>query len=202
MLKICGMKFPENIREIEQVRPDWMGFIFYPRSPRFIADLSPLDMPESVNTVGVFVNESIAFVREKVQQYNLSAVQLHGHESPEYCADLSGLDIPVWKAFGVDDEFDFQVCLAYSPYCKYFLFDTKSQQFGGSGKVFSWEKLSDYHGDTPFFLSGGISPANMSFLPSFSHPRLAGIDVNSGFEDYPGFKNFSKLNLLKSEIFS
>ncbi|QLH30358.1 MAG: phosphoribosylanthranilate isomerase [Candidatus Parvibacillus calidus] len=145
------MKFPENIREVAQVRPDWMGFIFYPRSPRFIADLSPVDMPESVNTVGVFVNESIAFVREKVQQYNLAAVQLHGHESPDYCAELSGLDIPVWKAFGVDDEFDFQVCLAYSPYCKYFLFDTKSQQFGGSGKVFSWEKLRDYHGDIPFF---------------------------------------------------
>lgn len=198
------MRDPENISGVVAALPDYMGFIFYPKSKRFVGfEPSPemyAKIPDSVKKVGVFVNESQEKVLEISKKWNLDVVQLHGDESPEYCRQIQNSGITVFKAFSVDELFDFATLNAYSGVCDYFLFDTKGQLPGGTGQKFNWQLLKDYNVNVPFFLSGGICPDDLETVFNFSHPQLFGIDINSGFEVSPGLKDVAKVKHFISAV--
>jgi phosphoribosylanthranilate isomerase len=196
-IKVCGMRDPENISGVVAALPDYLGFIFYPKSKRFVG-FEPLPevlsaIPVEVKKVGVFVDEIPEKVLEVVQIWKLNVVQLHGHETPEYCRQIKNLGITVFKAFSVDEHFDFNSLSAYSRVCDCFLFDTNGQLPGGTGRKFNWQLLENYKGDIPFFLSGGIGPDDLEALRHFGHPRWRGIDINSGFEISPALKDVEKV---------
>ena len=157
-------------------------------------------VPESVIKVGVFVDETPEKVLETAQNWNLNVVQLHGHETPEYCSQIKNSGITVFKAFSVDEHFDFNLLYTYSGVCDYFLFDTKGQLPGGTGQKFNWQLLENYIGDVPFFLSGGIGFDDQEAIHNFEHPRWHGIDINSGFEIEPALKNIEKVKNFIFEI--
>jgi phosphoribosylanthranilate isomerase len=195
-LKVCGMTQAANIAEVAALRPSYLGFICYPKSPRFISEVSAeliKYVPSVIKTTGVFVNEELDVVRQKVIRYNLKAVQLHGHESPDYCRTLQATGAEIIKAFGIDESFDFSRLTAYQEAVDYFLFDTQTPAHGGSGKVFDWHLLSNYKLEKPYFLSGGIGLEQAALLKEINDPRLYAIDVNSKFEIEPGLKDVSKL---------
>jgi phosphoribosylanthranilate isomerase len=203
-IKVCGMRTPENISGVAFAFPDYLGFIFYPKSKRFVG-FEPLSdvlsiIPDSVKKVGVFVDEAPEKVFEIYRNWNLNVIQLHGNETPEYCQQIQDSGITVFKAFSVDDQFDFEILNAYSGVCDYFLFDTKSQLPGGTGQKFNWQLLENYKVDVPFFLSGGISPDDLDAVLNFRHPQLFGIDINSGFEISPGLKDVEKVKNFISGI--
>lgn len=199
-LKICGMKYPANIEEVLLLKPDYLGFIFYEQSKRYIADLSPefLSALSSVKKVGVFVNDSTERIRAAKNNYNLQAIQLHGNENPAFVKTLKDLNVPIIKAFGISQDFDWQQLDAYEALVDFFLFDTKSQGYGGTGQLFDWSLIEQYKLEKPFFLSGGLGPENIASALSLNDPRLYALDVNSKFEESPGLKD---LTLLRS-IFS
>lgn len=200
-LKVCGMRIPSNIAEVVQLQPDYLGFIFYKQSKRYIDGL-PVEvvrgLPEKIKKTGVFVDEGLDEVIEAIRIYNLDAVQLHGTECPAYCRKLMAQGVEVIKAFGVDEEFDFQVLSNYEEAVDYFLFDTKTLGHGGSGKTFSWSLLKKYTLATPYFLSGGIGLEELSeVVTSLNDGRLYGVDVNSRFETEPGLKDIEKLKAIR-----
>lgn len=186
-LKVCGMKYIENIQQIAELKPDYLGFIFYERSKRNFEGIIP-DIPKSIKKTGVFVNEHLEILVSLAQEYQLDAVQLHGDESPEYIRDLqyhfersreinrtelmalskkqqkrfqrekAGQKIEIIKVFGIKEEFDFSILEDYVELVDYFLFDTKGKERGGNGVKFNWEILKGYPYQKPFFLSGGITP--------------------------------------------
>ncbi len=188
IIKVCGMRESENIRAVERVGADWMGFIFYPSSPRFVS-CKPSYLPGHAKRVGVFVNEKTENILRYVCEYGLEMVQLHGCEKPEQCVQLKQCGMLVIKAFAIEDKESLQQVSPYKGACDYCLFDTPCLGYGGSGKRFSWSALNAYEEDIPFFLSGGISPGSADDILSLKHPQLAGIDLNSGFELSPGVKN-------------
>jgi len=201
-LKICGMKTPENIADVVALAPDYMGFIFFPESKRFVANLDPeiiKSIPETIKTTGVFVDEDLDVVKKKISIYRLKSVQLHGNESPAYCAALQGIS-EVIKAFGIDATFDFDKLDDYYDVTDYFLFDTKTPLHGGSGHVFNWRLLEKYQLVKPFFLSGGVGLENVSDLSRVNDERLYAVDVNSRFELSPGLKDISKLTDFKNKM--
>nr|WP_294860840.1 phosphoribosylanthranilate isomerase [uncultured Fluviicola sp.] len=184
-IKICGCsieQFYPGLFDLDGV--DYYGFIFYPDSPRFVTRTPVI----SGKKVGVFVNAPLEFILQKVKEEGLDVVQFHGTESP---ADIRKVKLNVlkWKAFGIQNPGDFKQCKAYEGIVDAFLFDTKSPRFGGTGKAFNWELLDEYHGETPFLLSGGISPKHAERLRKLNHPKLIGIDLNSRFEIAPKQKN-------------
>ncbi len=194
-IKVCGMKFPDNTAAVAALQPDYVGFIFYPHSPRFVGyvpneELTELRLP--AKKVGVFVDKDFSTIKSIIQKYHLDVVQLHGSESAETCAALRQT-VEVIKAFGVDENFDFQLLKAYENMVDYFLFDTKTLVYGGSGKSFDWHVLENYTLNVPFFISGGLSNENISSVLQFEHPAFYGLDLNSRFEDEPGLKNIKKL---------
>ena len=202
------MKNPENIQALAQLPIDYMGLIFYPKSPRYIRDLesSLLDiLPNTISRVGVFVNENITSLLRLIEKYELSVVQLHGNESLEYCSNIKDKypKLIIIKAFNVSESSDFIKMDQYADVCDYFLFDTKTSQHGGSGLKFDWNILDEYMGNTPFFLSGGISAEDVDAIRKISHPKLYALDLNSKFELEPGLKNITLLeqfiNQLKNE---
>jgi phosphoribosylanthranilate isomerase len=203
-IKVCGMRDPENISGVVAALPDYLGFIFYPKSKRFVGfgpSLEVLDIiPDTTKKVGVFVDETPEKVLKIVQNWKLNVVQLHGHETPEYCQQIQGSGIPVFKAFSVDESFDFDTLDAYSGVCNYFLFDTKGQLLGGTGQKFNWQLLENYKGGVPFFLSGGIGPDDLEAVLSFSHLQLFGIDINSGFEISPALKKVENVKYFISGV--
>jgi len=203
-IKVCGMRNPENISGVVAALPDYMGFIFYPKSKRFVGFEPSTEIlavvPDSVKKVGVFVDEVPEKVIETVREWKLDVAQLHGNESPEYCKQIKNSGIAVFKAFSVDESFDFTMLKAYSGVCDYFLFDTKGQLPGGTGQKFNWQLLENYQVDVPFFLSGGIGPEDMDIIRQFIHPQLFGIDINSGFEISPALKDVKKVKNFISGI--
>ena len=196
-IKVCGMRQPSNIGELVKLSPDFIGFIFYSKSKRFIGEVIPLDIllliPDSIQKVGVFVDEPVDSLIEKFHQSNLNLVQLHGTESPDYCKRVKELNIPVIKVFSITPDFDFLTVNPFNEVCDYFLFDTATELRGGSGLKFHWDMLSQYTGTKPFFLSGGIQFSDVEAIKNLKHNSLYGIDVNSGFEIEPGFKDILKL---------
>ena len=198
IIKVCGMRDEENIRQLELLDIDWMGFIFYSGSSRYVGQKVNY-LPEKVKKIGVFVDQNPQIIRERVIQNHLDVIQLHRSEPPSYCLNLLEEGFKVIKSFGIDaDGFIPNAQLnAYEGKCNYFLFDTKTKLHGGSGKRFNWEKLANYDGDTPFILSGGISPEDAEEIKSFKHPKFAGIDINSRFEIEPAYKD---IEMIKSFI--
>ena len=198
------MRDPENISGVVAALPDYMGFIFYPKSKRFVGFKFSSELlsavPDLIKKVGVFVDETPEKVLEIVQNWDLAVVQLHGYETPEYCKQIQDSGITVFKAFSVDESFDFSSLNAYSGVCDYFLFDTKGQLPGGTGQKFNWQLLENYNGDVPFFLSGGIGPDDLEAVLNFRHPQLFGIDINSGFEISPALKDIEKVKIFISGI--
>ncbi|MDR0833487.1 MAG: phosphoribosylanthranilate isomerase [Candidatus Symbiothrix sp.] len=205
-IKVCGMRDADNILAVSQLPIDFMGFIFYKQSPRYDKNLNVeavKAIPVTIQKVGIFVNATQAEILDAVETFDLQMVQLHGNESPEFCNTLVGAycirpinnvcPTKIIKAFQIASTDDFKRCAEYESVCDYFLFDTKTPQFGGSGKKFDWSILSAYNGKTPFFLSGGIAPEDAEAIKQLNLPQLFAIDLNSRFEVEPGVKDIEKL---------
>ena len=199
LIKVCGMRDPDNISRLSALDIHWMGFIFYGASKRF-TEYVPETLPGHIKKVGVFVDADGSEVWNTVKRYGLDMVQLHGSESPALCWELRQAGIPVIKAFAIETEADLQSTVAYEGCCNYYLFDTKCAGYGGSGKRFDWSVLSAYKGETPFLLSGGINPDSLGDLTEFAHPYWVGVDLNSGFETTPGMKEVDKLKEFVKSI--
>lgn len=194
-IKVCGLKDPENIEAVAALSPDYMGFIFYGKSPRFIDGL-PVEalnsIPASIIKTAVFVNESAETINLLIDKYSFDAIQLHGNESPEFSNSFRN-KVKVFKAFGLSDDFDFNQLNTYIDKVDFFLFDTKTDIHGGSGNTFNWAILDRYKLNIPFFLSGGISPDNLEEVKNICHPQFYGVDLNSKFETAPGIKSIEQL---------
>ncbi|MBP2830768.1 phosphoribosylanthranilate isomerase [Aquimarina sp. U1-2] len=211
-IKVCGMKYHENIEVIGlSLKPDYLGFIFYENSPRNFTGSIPA-LASSIKKVGVFVDASIHCIMDKVSQYGLKAIQLHGEESAAFCRDLksklindktiateNGSVIEIWKVFSIKNEFDFDRLKPFEGIVDYFLFDTKGKEKGGNGYTFDWSVLEDYPSTTPFILSGGIGVEEVEKVKKIRGTKLPihAIDVNSKFEIKPGLKNGKLLEKFK-----
>lgn len=199
------MRDPENIQIlIQEVNPDWMGLIFYSKSSRYVSeDSSDSIQKAEVPKVGVFVNESIEFVLNKVDEFNLSAIQLHGEESPEYVRELKlKTGKKLWKVISVGETIDWETLRDYVGLIEYFLFDTATAQYGGSGKRFNWQVLEKYPFEKGFILSGGLDEESAPEILALAGkmPQLVGVDLNSKFEDAPALKNIEKLKSFSNKI--
>ena len=199
IIKVCGMTEAENIRNVEQLGINMIGFIFYPKSPRCLYEM-PKYLPVHAKRVGVFVNETKENVLMYADRFSLDYIQLHGNESPQYCRALRSNGLHLIKAFSISLPKDLMVVTTYQGLCDYYLFDTKSPQFGGSGNQFDWNLLNFYNGITPFLLSGGINPYSAKALKEFRHRRFAGIDINSRFETVPGVKDVERIRFFLEEM--
>ncbi len=202
-IKVCGMKYPENIQELNKLPIDYMGMIFYQKSPRYIDNQLCQNVgnihSRNIKRVGVFVNSTVDYIVEMIDRYKLDLIQLHGDESPDFCIELNKTT-PIIKAFSISEASDFEQTKAYEGLRGYFLFDTKTSQYGGSGKKFDWSILNAYDGDTPFFLSGGISAEDVEQIKAIKHPRLYGVDLNSKFETGPGLKDIQLLDQFIKQL--
>lgn len=196
-VKVCGMREPDNIREVESLGIDMMGFVFWPHSGRYVSR-RPEYLPEKCKRVGVFVDEDLEQVRHIADDFALDYIQLHGHETPEYCAQLKNFHII--KAFNIATSVDLRQAEAYAGHADLFLFDTKGLAAGGNGEKFDWNVLDSYDGYTPFLLSGGIGPEDARRVKAFRHPRCIGIDLNSCFELAPALKDIHRLKTFIKSI--
>ncbi|WP_395045106.1 phosphoribosylanthranilate isomerase [Flavobacterium sp.] len=203
-VKICGMFFLDNIYKISALNPDFMGFIFYPKSKRYVGNDFSFEMikdvPKTINKVAVFVNESIEKVLKIHESFDFDFVQLHGEESVDYCKEIKQSNIKIIKAFQIDEKLDFSNLKEYESSCEYFLFDTKSDNYGGSGRSFNWQLLLNYKLQTPFFISGGLGLQNIVQILEFKHPKFEVIDFNSQIEDDNYIKNIEKTTELLLKI--
>ena len=207
LVKLCGMRHADNIRAAEALGLDMMGFICWERSPRYVATV-PAYLP-CCPRVGVFVNPSLRFVRERVEALGLSYVQLHGSESAEFqqevmrdtgCKGIKVRSLPLPHQRRGEPRTAEKDSLSLGEgwgeafsHADLLLFDTKCETAGGSGRKFSWDLLADYHGPLPFLLSGGIGPEDVGLLRQLRHPHLIGVDINSRFETAPGIKDTDKV---------
>jgi phosphoribosylanthranilate isomerase len=227
-LKVCGMKYVENIQQVAALQPDYLGFIFYEKSKRNFEGIIP-ELPSSIKKTGVFVNEILAIVISMVEEYRLDAVQLHGDESVEYILELKAqlaerkelfieenkqitkkknqhfiaeTAIEIIKVFGIKDTFDFDILKPYVAVVDYFLFDTKGKERGGNGTKFDWTVLKKYPFEKPFFLSGGIGLEDVVEVQKTIHSDLPiyALDVNSKFESAPGVKKIEELKEFKNSL--
>lgn len=192
------MKYPDNINDLAQLPIDFMGMIFYEKSPRFAGD-DLLETSSTKKRVGVFVDADITNITEKAERYKLDFIQLHGNESAELCGIVSKIK-PVIKAFSIARKEDFEKTKDYENICSFFLFDTKTPNYGGSGQKFDWEILNNYTGNTPFLLSGGISADDAKAIQAIDHPQFRGVDLNSRFETEPGLKDIQLLEKFIKEL--
>ncbi len=195
-IKVCGMKYTENIEELLVLQPDYVGFIFYEKSPRFVttqwAVFSSV-FHKGTQKVGVFVNESFENILQKTTDLDVELVQLHGKETPQQCRDLREAGLSVMKAFQVGSDFDFGQLKEYATVCDFFLFDASGPSYGGNGVRFNWKLLDQYDLDIPFFLSGGIDLEHVAEIRNIRHPQLYGVDLNSKFEVSPGLKDVKRV---------
>ena len=203
-LKVCGMRERLNIAEIAVIKPDFIGFIFYKGSKRYVGEQFDIrnlpDLPDDIKKVGVFVNSEVYEIVEKVEKLELDCVQLHGDESPEFCRVVKDKGFKIIKAFGVGKDFNFEKLAAYEEYCDFFLFDTKGDNFGGNGVAFDWSILSKYKGKKQYFLSGGVGLENIHQLKDIDTSKIYAIDVNSKVELAPGVKDSQKISLLAEKL--
>lgn len=211
------MRVPGNILDVAALHPDYMGLIFYPKSKRYVADLDPMalrGLPSKIQKTGVFVDETLEQVLAMQEKYQLDAIQLHGSESADFCntlkqllqknvglhAEVLSTEVAIIKAFGIDEQFDFSTLDAYEGLVDFFLFDTKTPDHGGSGRMFEWSLLDRYKLSIPYFLSGGLDLDSAAVIGELNDPRLAAIDLNSKFETAPGLKDVNKLRAFKSRF--
>lgn len=203
IVKVCGMREASNIREVDNLPTvDWMGFIFYPRSPRHVAD-KPCYLPQHSKRVGVFVNAENFYIDMQMKLFGLDMVQLHGQETPADIKELRSIlppDTGIIKTIAISTPADLTQAYAYDGVADYLLFETKCSGYGGSGKQFDWSILQDYKGHTPFLLTGGISPDDAPQVRAFHHPLFAGIDLNSRFETAPAIKDAQSIKTFTESI--
>ena len=217
IIKVCGMRDGENIRQVAALGVDWIGMIFWPKSPRNVtmipsyAGILPdraMDMGDfKAKRVGVFVDEMPQNIITRVVNYKLDLIQLHGKETPTLIRNLRHtLDpdirpgIRIIKAISVSSRDDLDATKPYEGVVDYFLFDTKCPTVGGSGQQFDWSVLAEYVGETPFLLSGGIGPDDAERIRAFHHPKCIGIDLNSRFETAPAQKDVDALRHFLSQL--
>jgi phosphoribosylanthranilate isomerase len=200
-VKVCGMCDPLNVKEIAETKPDYIGFIFFCGSPRYVGEEPEMalfnNVSPGIKKTGVFLNEDNYKILDVSMATGLDMIQLHGNESPESCLQLKTSGLLISKAFNIGMNFRFENLIPYMPVCDYFLFDTKSEKPGGSGRKFNWEKLKEYTLDKPFFLSGGIGPEDAGVIKAIENRGFFGVDVNSRFENTPGIKD---ITLVKTFI--
>ena len=207
------MKYPQNINDLVEtlratsLQPDFIGFIFYEKSPRFCGNVethcNASLLLKNIKKVGVFVNETAEKILETVEKYNLDVVQLHGAETPDFCKNLKQKlqNVKITKAINIENVLDIEKTKMYdSNCCDYFLFDTKTHLPGGSGQKFEWWMLDWYDGEVPFFLSGGISADDVEKIKKIHHDLLFGIDINSKFEIEPGLKDVTLIKEFIEQI--
>jgi len=197
-LKVCGMRDPENILEVASLKPDYLGFIFFSKSPRYVQHnfTLPEGLSSQVKKVGVFVNESNDIMVTQMHRMKLDYLQLHGNESVKQCEELKEEGAKIIKVFSIDDDFDFALTKPYQDVADFFLFDTKGKYYGGNAKTFDWSILNRYHQQVPFFISGGINAENVKQVANFKNMNIHAIDVNSGAETAPGIKNSDELKKI------
>ncbi len=202
-LKICGMNL--NIAEVSELQPDYLGFIFYEKSPRKFDNEMPI-LSSQTKKVGVFVDAEIDEILAKIHQFDLKIIQLHGKESGKYCSELKekseSENIEIWKVFSIKDTFDFSLLKNYEPVVDKFLFDTKGKNKGGNGYTFNWAVLKEYPSQKPFILSGGIGIEEVKKIKGLEKTGLPlyAVDVNSKFEVKPGLKDVEMLRRFKEEF--
>jgi phosphoribosylanthranilate isomerase len=202
LIKVCGMRDPENIDALQQLDFDFMGLIRYPKSKRFVSDAHIPALEQTVfnkGTAGVYVNETLENIIKDIIPLQLDVIQLHGDENPAFAKAILELDFKIFKAFQIHEGFDFDsldewVRLATLFQGKlFFLFDTATAYYGGSGEQFNWDLLRNYTASIPFLLSGGIGPDDVESIKNIDHTMFMGVDLNSKFESAPGLKNIEEL---------
>lgn len=202
------MKYPDNIQEVAKLGPDYLGFIFYDQSPRSFTRGKLPAIDTGIKKTGVFVNASPGYIEENIIRYQLNTIQLHGEETPSYCASLKTQHLEIIKAFSIKDDFDFNVLRDYEERVDLFLFDTHGETKGGTGRTFNWELLQNYHAKIPFFLSGGIGIEEIQKVGLFYQQLknegkgnlLYGLDINSRFESKPGQKIIANLEQFQKDF--
>lgn len=203
IVKVCGMRDAANIKDIDEIDAvNWMGFIFFAPSKRNVIAL-PDYMPQHSKRVGVFVNEDQQFIIDRVKEFGFNLIQLHGHESAEYCKDIRNRissGIQIIKMIQIENLEDIAKTQEYARLVDYFLFETKCQGYGGSGQQFDWDILNKYKGNIPFLITGGIGADDADKVNAFSHPMFAGIDLNSKFEVSPALKDTDAIKQFVSKI--
>lgn len=200
IIKVCGMREPDNIREVEALHPDMMGFICWNKSPRYI-NAAPTYLPTECQRVCVFVNPSINYALQMADSLKADYLQLHGSETPDFCQELKqATGLKIIKAISIANSTDIEKSEKYQGIADIMLFDTKCATVGGGGVKFDWGVLENYDGATPFMLSGGITPGDAEAVLSITHPMFAGVDLNSGFESSPAVKDISKLKKIITSI--
>ena len=208
IIKVCGMRESENIREVEALGIDLMGFIFWPKSSRYVSE-RPSYLPTKCKRVGVFVDANIDEILRIADEYALDIIQLHGHENPKHCIlirDQVSPEVKIIKAFNIATADDLAQTAAFSGLVDYFLFDTKGKSIGGNGEQFDWTVLSAYDDSTQFLLSGGIGPNDagrlraLLVLNGFPVEKCIGIDLNSRFEVEPAYKDIKKLKTFLEQL--
>ena len=200
-LKVCGMRELENISALSELDPNYIGFIFWSESSRFVDKKTP-PLDKKIIKTGVFVDATFDYILTKIKDHQLDAVQLHGQESCSYCKVDKDYGLKVIKSFSIKNTFDFNTLEDYENSCDYYLFDTKGKLPGGNGFTFDWKILNEYPSQKPFFLSGGIGVDNLNEIKKLVKTKLPihAIDVNSKFETAPGNKNIELLKKFKKEI--
>ena len=200
-LKVCGMRELENISALSELDPNYIGFIFWSESSRFVNKKTP-PLDKKIIKTGVFVDATFDYILTKIKDHQLDAVQLHGQESCSYCKMIKDYGLKVIKSFSIKNTFDFNTLEDYENSCDYYLFDTKGKLPGGNGFTFDWKILNEYPSQKPFFLSGGIGVDNLNEIKKLVKTKLPihAIDVNSKFETAPGNKNIELLKKFKKEI--
>jgi len=199
IIKVCGMRDAKNIQEVECLGIDMMGFICWPKSPRYVSEV-PAYLPKCPR-VGVFVNPTLEYVQQSSLVFGFSFIQLHGSESPEFCQEVrEKTGLKVIKAISISSKEDLALANQYEVFADLLLFDTKCKTVGGSGQQFNWDILSDYRSSLPFLLSGGIGPEDVERLKQWHHNKCIGFDINSRFELEPSIKDTEKIKSFISTI--
>jgi phosphoribosylanthranilate isomerase len=203
-LKICGVRHPGNAGAVLDIDPDYLGFIFYKKSPRYVGNdyhwIGNFETGPKVGKVGVFVDEPAGNILRISGEVGLDGVQLHGDEKPETCRRLKEGGLQVIKVFSMGSDFSFSALDAYIQDVDFFLFDTKGKYLGGNGIPFDWSLLEHYPRQVPFFLSGGIGTDNIGHVKFLKHPMLYAVDVNSKLESRPGIKDARLLKQFEGEF--
>jgi len=198
IVKVCGIKTQTNYSAVSELEIDMIGLNFYPHSKRFVGEKLIDDILTQKQRVGVFVNETLEKVLKMAKLHDLDYIQLHGNESPSYCQTLKEKH-RIIMVFSIETETDLQKTKEYN-FCDYFLFDTKTPLYGGSGKKFDWKILDAYTDNVGFLIAGGIGPQDFKMINDIDHPQFKGIDINSKFEDAPGLKNIEMIKQFLKDI--